>query len=667
VRSTRPLLGSLWLAGTLAAASASAEPAGSELLDLSIEELADLKVTSASRIAQSLHDTPAAVFVITADDIRRSGVTSIPEALRLAPGVEVARRSAFEWSVSIRGFNSDLANKLLVLVDGRSVYSPLFAGVFWDIQDTLLEDIERIEVISGPGGTLWGSNAVNGVINIITRSATETQGGYGELLAGDEERVIGGFRYGGTIAGNVSARGWLKYLERDTSIAAAGGDAVDGMRMSRGGFRLDWDAAEDDSFTVLGEVFDGETDGLFSGPFTIGTLPAGIERDVVGLSGANVLGRWQRVLGEGSDLQLQVYFDHTQRDIPNTYDERRDTIDLDFQHHLAIGSRQDFIWGLTYRDSRDHIDNTLFASFIPASRSLVRYGAFAQDRIALAPDKLYLTVGTKISHNEYTGTEHQPSLRLAWHPDGAQTLWAAVSRNVRTPSRLDDDLLLTVPAAAPGIPLPFYFIVSGSEDIESEVVVASEAGYRIQQSENLSFDVALFHNEYDRLQTNEPDPPIFVLVPPLPYVIVPSHLASNMHGSSDGGTVVANWRPLPNWRLSAQYSYLDLDLDTNAQSLDVNSPSIAGNSPKQQAALHSFLDLPRGVSLYTGVRYVDELPNQAVPSRVAVDLNVAWRFRPKAEASIGVRDLTDDTHFEFEGGTGSLIERSAWLRLDWSF
>ncbi len=664
---TDPLPACLLAASALLASAATAEPAGSELLDLSIEQLADLKITSASRIAESLRDTPASVFVITADEIRRSGVTSIPEALRLAPGVEVARRSAFEWSITIRGFNSDLANKLLVLIDGRSVYSPLFAGVFWDVQDTLLEDVERIEVVAGPGGTMWGANAVNGVINIITRQAGDTQGGYGEILTGDEERVIGGFRYGGTIGEGIAARAYLKYIERDSSLVGSGADAFDGQRMSRAGFRLDWDAAAADSFTVLGDVYRAETDGIFSDTFTIGTLPAGTFRDAVDISGANVLGRWQRKLGEASDLQLQLYFDRTERDIPNVYDERRDTFDLDFQHHLPVGSRHDLLWGLAYRDSRDRIDNTLFASFEPPSRGFRRYGAFIQDRIALKPDALYLTLGTKLGDNEYTGLEHQPNIRLAWHPDRRQTLWSAVSRGVRIPSRLDEDLVLTVPAAAPGIPLPFYFIVTGSDDIESEELVAYEAGYRFQQSENLSFDVALFRNEYDDLQTNEPDAPILVLVPPLPYVIVPSHLDSNMRGTSVGGTAVANWQPLPGWRLRAQYAYLDLELETVAPSQDITSPALAGNSPKHQAAVYSFLDLPRDVSLYAGVRYVDELPNQGVDSYVALDLNLAWRFRPNAEVSLAVQNVTDDTHPEFEAGTGNLIERSAYLKLHWSF
>jgi iron complex outermembrane recepter protein len=666
-----------WLLATLAAcASLMTAPLGAgtacaqsdaeELLDLSIEELANLKIRSASRIEENLRDTPAAVFVITADEIRRSGVTSIPEALRLAPGVEVARHGSAGWSISIRGFNSgDLANKLLVLVDGRSVYSPLYAGVFWDVQDTLLEDVERIEVISGPGGTLWGANAVNGVINIITRQAGDTLGGFAELLAGDEDRLIGGFRYGGQVGDAAHARFYVKHVDRDGTLTGTGSDAFNDAHMTRAGFRVDFDRGDSDRFAVHGDVYQGANDGLFPDSFIIGTLPAGTIRDDVDLAGANVVSRWERDLGEASSLQLQLYYDRTKRDIPNLYDETRDTIDLDFQHRLPLGSRHDFLWGLTFRQSRDGIENTTAASFDPPSRSNDRYGAFFQDRIAIRDD-LDLTLGTKVGHNEFTGSEHQPSLRVAWHP-GRHTLWASASRAVRIPSRLDDDLVLTIPFVVPGFPAPVYIVVEGRDDFRSEELFALESGYRLQASETLSFDVALFHNEYDRLQTIEPGTPIFALDPPLPHVLVPHHLDNNMRGDSVGGTIFANWQPRSRWRMRAQYAYLDLDLETSPGSLDIGGVAVAGNSPRHQAALHAFLDLPRDFSLYGGLRYVDALPSQGVDAYLATDVNLEWRLRPNAAVSLAVRNLTDDTHPEFGGGLGSLIERSVYLKLVWSY
>jgi iron complex outermembrane receptor protein len=667
VPRTRIFAAAAVVVSALAAPCGAAQPEPSELLDLSIEDLANLRVTSVSRHSESLRTAAASVFVITADEIKRSGVTSIPEALRLAPGVEVARRNTHEWSIAIRGFNGDLSNKLLVLMDGRSIYSPLYAGVFWDVQDTLLEDVERIEVVAGPGGTLWGANAVNGVINIITRSARDTTGGFAELLGGKEEQAIAGLRFGGTIGANIAARGYVKHLERDSMKASLGGDAVDAMSMSRGGFRLDWEGTDDDRFMVQGEAYVGTSDGIFFDTFTIGTLPAGTFRDETDVSGAHLLGRWNRRLAGNSDLQLQFYFDQTQRDLPNFYDEHRDTYDLDFQHHVRPGDRHDLLWGLTYNASSDSIDNTPYVTFVPASRNTQRFGAFVQDRLALRPDRLYLTVGSKFSENDYTGSEMQPSLRLAWHPDGRQTLWSAISRAVRIPARLDDDLVLTAPTTVPGIPVPVYVIASGRNDFESEELLAYEAGYRYQQGDDLSFDVALFHNEYDGLQTIEPDPLIIEPDPPLPHIIVPGHLDNSMRGESIGGTIVANWQPLSRLRMRLQYSYLDLHLDAKPDSLDTATPLTSGNSPRHQASLHSFVDLPRDLSIYAGVRYVDELPNQGVDAYVATDVNLRWRIRPDLELAVAVQNLTDDNHPEFRADTGTLIERSAYVKLDWSF
>jgi iron complex outermembrane receptor protein len=652
---------------TVAASPASAQPGNTDLLDLSIEELANVRVTSASRVVEQAGDAPAAIYVITADEIRRTGVTSIPEALRLVPGVEVARRSAHEWSISIRGFNSDIANKLLVLIDGRSVYSPLYAGVFWDVQDTLLEDVDRIEVIAGPGGTLWGANAVNGVVNIITHSARDSIGGHADLLGGSEDPIIAAFRHGGELRNGMAARVWVKYAERGATESPDGGSAVDATRMARGGFRLDRESGDVDRFMLQGEVYQGRSEGIFDGTFTIGTLPSGTFRDEVDIAGAHLLGTWERKLDAGSELKLQAYVDHTERDIPNVYAERRNTFDLDFQHRLRAGMRQDVVWGVGARLTADSIRNSQFAAFLPADKTTHRYSAFVQDRIALMPDTLSLTVGSKFEHNEYSGFEYQPNVRIAWHPGERQTVWAAVSRAVRIPSRLDHDLLLTIPLSAPGIPIPFYVVVEGRESFEAEQLLAYEAGLRFRPDRRWSFDFALFLNRYRDLQTNEPDPPIVVLVPPLPHVIVPNHFENNMRGEAHGGSLAAYWQPQPSWRLRFQYSYLDLDLWTTADSQDVSSPANAGNSPRHQAAIHAFADLPHRWSLYAGVRYVDNLPNQAVPSYVATDINLAWRFRPNAEASLAVFNAADNNHPEYGLGADSLIERSAHLRLRWSF
>lgn len=435
---------------TSAAFDVHADEPSIDIKGTSLIELMNMKITSVSKTEERLSDAPAAVYVITHDDIRRSGVTSIPEALRLAPGVHVAREGAHSWAISIRGFNSDITNKLLVLIDGRSVYSPLFAGVFWDVQDTLLEDVERIEVISGPGGTLWGANAVNGVINIITRSAQDTLGGFAEFGGGNQEQGFAGLRYGGKLGEDAAVRGYLKTFSRDSFRRADGERAIDDWQMNQGGFRLDWQQSEADLFTVQGDIYSGKEDGMFRDDFILGTVPGPDFKDQSDVAGGNLLGRWERQLSETSDFQLQAYYDYSKREIPGTYDEARDTFDIDFQHHFKLGRRNDILWGLGYRWTRDDIDNTTFATFTPDSRSDETFSAFLQDKIDLWDEKLFLTLGSKFEHNDYTGFEYQPNARLSWLPTERQTLWAAVSRAVRTPARLNTDLRLTAPV--PGLP-----------------------------------------------------------------------------------------------------------------------------------------------------------------------------------------------------------------------
>ena len=656
-------LGCLLLIGTCGARAAD-DPL--DLLDLSLEQLAEIRVTTVSRAEEYLRDAAAPVFVITSDEIRRSGVTSVPEALRLAPGVEVARRNAHAWSISIRGFNSDLTNKLLVLVDGRSVYSPLYAGVFWDVQDTLLEDIDRIEVISGPGGTLWGANAVNGVINIITRSAGETKGGFAQVGGGNEQGTLG-VRYGGTIGESIDARVYLRLLDRDSTERRTGGDGVDGLRLARSGFRMDWGPNDVSQLTLQGDVYSGDKDGEFLDDFSLGTLPAGTIRDEVDLAGGNVLGRWSRRLSDTSSLRLQAYYDYTRRDIPNTYSEKRDTLDLDFQHRILAGRRHDLVWGVGFRETGDELVNSIFSSFEPSTRTDRTWSAFLQDEIALRADSLYLTLGSKLEHNDYTGSEAQPNARLSWRINERQTLWSAVSRAVRIPSRLDSDLRLTVPVSIPGIPFPVYIRVDGSREFMAEEVLAREVGYRVRVSDSLSLDLALFRNSHDGLQTTEPRDPILVLVPPSPYAILPNVLENGMDGTSSGGTLAAEWQPLPAFRIRFQYSRLDMELANRPGSLGSATSGADGSSPKHQLGVHSFVDLSGNLSLYAGLRYVDELPSQGVDDYAVVDMSLRWRVRERLLASLTVRNANDRRHLEFGSGGANVLERDALARLSWSF
>ena len=655
-----------WSSATLTVLASGAAPAQEGgLLDLSIEQLGEIRVTTVSRREESLNDAPAAVYVITREEIRRSGARSLPEALRLAPGVEVARNGAHDWTITMRGFNSDLSNKLLVLIDGRSVYSPLYAGVFWDAQHTFLEDIERIEVIAGPAGTMWGANAVNGVINVITRSAWDTEGGVAQLAAGDEQEIYAGLRYAGRLGDDVAARGYVQYLERDATKTQARADAFDDWDVAQAGFRVDWGVSRVGELTLQGDVYRAQESARLRGDFTLGTLP---ETDVPGtidIGGYNLLARWERRLDDRGSLLLQTYYDHTDRDIPFTFDERRNTLDIDFQHQIAPIGRHDLIWGAEVRVTEDRVLGSQFSSFVPPRRRDRLYSVFLQDEIELVDDRLYLTLGSKLQRNDYTDTEHQPNVRVAWLATERQTLWAAVSKAVRTPARLNEDLVLYAPVDLPGLPLPLYVNVVGSDDFESEELIARELGYRISVRSNLSIDVSLFEHSYQDLATNESAGPPQVVPGPPSYMILPLVQGNGMSGDAEGATVAVGWEPIPRWRMQLQYSHLDFDLEADPLSTDQESPRVGGNSPKRQAAVHSYVDLAFGLSFFAGVRYVDDLPSLGVPSYLAVDANLRWQIRNGLMASLAVRNLNDRHHIEFGGG--NLIERSALVMIDWRF
>ncbi len=655
----------LTVAGGLAAAvPARAAADAADLFELSIEELGRVRVTSAARRSEPLQRVTSAMYVITAEDIRRSGLNRLPEILRLAPGVEVARTGTHSWSISIRGFNSDLSNKLLVLIDGRSVYSPLFAGGFWDAQDVLVQDIERIEVISGPGGTLWGANAVNGVINIITRPARETQGSMVEVAAGSETRRFAGLRHGWQAGADFAARAWVKYAESDASLEQTGEPGVDDARRGQAGFRVDWERSENDRLVFQGDAYAAELGDWLRPEFALGTLPGPDRPGTVDIGGFNLLTRWDRNLETGGHVLLQAYLDHTARDAPGTFDERRHTLDVDFQHDVAPAGRHRVIWGAGVRVTSDELDNTTFASFIPDSRRDETLSLFVQDDITLLEDELVLTAGTKLEHNDYSGWEAQPNLRLGWALADDRFLWAAVSRAVRIPARLDSDLELVAPLVVPGMPVPVYFNARGSESFRSEELIATEAGYRAQLGPDLSIDVSLFRHDYDRLQTQEPGA-ISVVGDPPRYLLIPATLANGMRGEARGGTLVTNWQVLEPWRLQLQYAYLDLDLELIPGSSGAGSLALSGNSPTHQATLHSFLELPQQFELFTSIRHVDELPGLGVPGYTAVDLSLGWNPLDDLRLSLTVRNLTDGEHLEFGGG--NLIERSALLRAVWTF
>src|SRR6266849_265758 len=578
------------------------------LKHVSLEDLGQIEVTTASKVPVKATRTPAAIYVITQEDIRRSGATSIPEALRLAPGVAVARVDSNTWSLGMRGFESTLSRSVLVLIDGRSVYTPLFAGVYWQVQDTLLEDIERIEVIRGPGGTIWGANAVNGVINIITKRAQETHGTLVSAGGGNLDQGFANFRYG---AGNSKGFNYRVYGKGFTRGPEFHPDhkQFDDWRMGQTGFRTDWDAHNHDRLTLQGDIYYGDAGqrvGItsYSPPFM-----TNVEQNAE-LSGGNLLGRWERELGSGSNVQLQTYYDRTNRKQSN-FAESRDTFDIDFIHHLTLPGRQDFLWGLGARLSSGNVSDVVnTVVFTPDHYTDKLYNAFIQDEIPIVGNQLSLTVGSKFLHNNYSGFDAQPSARLLWTPSPRQTLWAAVTRAVRTPSRLEEDFQLTG-VLIPN-PLTFFRIV-GDRKFSSESLIGYEAGYRSLVGPKFFLDIATFYNKYDHLLSLEPGAPFSENSPPTPHLVVPFFFRNGMLGTTTGVEIAPDWTPTRWWRLRGSYSYLHIDLKARAGSPDrTTASSTEGSSPHHQVVIQSSLDLPKNLEFDQTYRYVSALPAQMV-------------------------------------------------------
>lgn len=631
----------------------------SELKKLSVEQLLDIDVTSVSKYPEKRSAAAAAVTVLTPEDLERSGVTNIPDALRLVPGLDVAQVDAHTWAISSRGFNDIFANKLLVLMDGRSVYTPLFSGVFWEVQDTFLQDIDRIEVIRGPGATLWGANAVNGVINIITKSARDTQGLYIYGGSGSEEQGFGGVRYGAKINDDAYIRIYTKYFNRDSSVLPNDIDSHDGWDMVRGGFRLDWDPTKEASVTFQGDIYSGREDETYAVP--TGAFPfSSVIFSKDNVAGGNLLGRWTERFSPDSELSVQAYYDRTVRNSP-VFEETRDTGDIDLQHRFGLGERQEIIWGFGFRATHDDVKNSLNVSLIPDHRTLKLYSAFVQDDIVIVPEQLRLTIGSKFEHNDFTGFEVQPSGRLSWTPDRSQTVWASISRAVRTPSVAESDVRLN---PAPPVPLPPGLLtIFGNPDFQSEELLAYEIGYRCQPIKQFIFDVSAFYNDYDNLRSLEP-------LTPGP--IGPSRAENKLFGETYGAEVSAKFQVFKEWRLEANYTYLNIQIHREAGSHDTTTEFMTeGSSPKNQVLIRSLLDLPWNVQLDTTFRYVDSLYAPRIPSYVTLDVRLAWFPRKDLELAIVGRNLLDDRHPEFAptfvGTQRTEVQRSFYGTVVWHF
>ncbi len=608
-----------------------------ELKKLSLEELMNIDVTSVSKRIEKLNEVASAIQVITQKDIHNSGVKTLPEALRLATNLQVAQVNSSEWAISARGFNNVLANKLLVLIDGRTVYTPLYSGVFWDIQNLILEDIDRIEVISGPGGTLWGANAVNGVINIITKNSRDTKGLFAEALTGTNTLGLGSLRYGGQIKENFTYRVFGTGFKMDNTIESqTGSNAKDEWSTINGGLRFDWDPSEKTSISLQQNIYKARPN-----PYE--------EALADKATGDNILLRWNQKASEKFDLQFQAYYDNSVRQSRVERIESLKTYDLDLHSRLDVGKRNTFSFGTNLRVMDHKFNNNPSLQFAPNQKILSLYSLFIQDEVRLMGDRLKLTLGSKIEHNSYTGFEFQPNARVSYAVAAHQTLWGAISRAVKTPSRLDRDIRLYLD--------PNILFFMGGENFKSETVVAYELGWRSQPAKNVSFSLSSFYNEYDNIRSAEPP------VPPatLPLVTLANGVKGKTYGAELSATSqVTNW-----WNLRAGYSYFKKELTIKQDSKDLNNATAESNDPSNQILIQSNIKFPAKFEFGTTMRYIDKLPKPYVPDYFALDLRLGWHLNNVLEFNLVGQNLLDKRHLEFIPATPAprQIERSVYGKI----
>ncbi|MBK8816924.1 MAG: TonB-dependent receptor [Methylococcaceae bacterium] len=621
----------------------SAEVNNKDVTELDMAELLKVKVTSVSKKTQALSDAPSAIFVISNEDIKRTGVTSVPEALRMAPGIDVARINANRWAITARGFNGGFANKLLVLIDGRSVYTPSFSGVYWDAQDVMLEDVDRIEVIRGPGATLWGANAVNGVINIITKTSESTQGGLLTAGGGNLERGFGALRYGKKLTEDTYGRVYAKGFTRSDFNALDGGHTEDNWSRQQGGFRVDSRLSDQDELTFQGDLYQNQLNQSFLLP---DFAPPFLNRadDNASVAGWNLTSRYKHILSSTSEYSLQFYYDHTERK-EFTIGQALDILDIDFQNNFQITPHQNFIWGLGYRANFDSFNSTPFFQFDPSKRNVQLFSSFLQNEIMLIDDKLWLTIGSKFEHNDYTGFEGQPSAKLMWAPSSKQRVWASVSRAVRTPSRGENDIRLlegifTLP---PPNNLTLPFTLNGNRQYNAEELLSFELGYRFTLANRASLDMTAFYSDYNNLRTSSPG--TLQTAGNLPFFFT-----NEGRGKSYGFETSMVWQMTDWWRWDGTYSFFNAEFSQDALTQVINSIS-----PKHKVSLRALLTPIDKVNLDFWFRYnskagaasartLDVVP---INEYVTLDARIGCQIHPAVELSVTGQNLLDSRHLEF--------------------
>ena len=643
----RRLTASLLAAASVCVSSLQAQDPDSaaEISMLDLEDLGRIRITSVSRKPESFSRASAAVTVISRDDIRRSGATNLPEALRLVPGMQVARAGTREWAVSARGFNDVTSNKMLVLIDGRAVYSPLYAGVVWTVQRVNMRDVDRIEVIRGPGATVWGSNAVNGVINVITRTVTETPGGEVSVSGGTGERYTGAARYAGVLSNGIGLRAYVNGTHEAAMETPAGDQINDGWGMVQGGFRADWTRGEEHEFTLQGDAYrgSGEQSG-FVPSLTPPSFTTGVTGDFTA-DGFNLLGRWTHHIGERTSYVLQAYVDRAVTEKPGVYGRAAVHLaDLDFHYRFPLGNRHDVLLGVGYRRISDDIEGAFPIQFAPRKRGINLYTGFLQDDIVLIANHLALTIGTKFEHNDYTGLEVQPNGRVLWTPTRSTTFWGAVSRAVRSPSRVDEDVRSI--GAVFNRPPVTIIEARGSSDFRSEELVAYELGYRSIPHQRVAVDITTFYHDYDRLRS-------FIALPPEvsgSNDVLPFTLTNEGQGQTYGAEASLTYQATPRWRLRFIYSYLHIDAQLRDGAPAGTVVDLEpGFNPEHQAGIWSSFDLPGSVELDLAARYVSPLPGGPIdiPEYISADAKIGFYPGARFRAGLVGKDLLESRHTEF--------------------
>ena len=657
----------------LAQATQPAMASGSNdnrFLDMDLTQLMEVTITSVSKKPQTLGDTAAAVFVITQEDIRRSGVTSVPAALALAPGLQVARISASRWSIASRGFGGYTSNKLLVLIDGRSVYTPAYSGTFWDMQNALLEDIDRIEVIRGPGGTIWGANAVNGVINVITKKAKDTQGTLLRAGAGNQEKLMGAARHGVKIGDSAFARLYVTGNDRGSNtLMGSDRDAHDGWQTFQTGFRADGTVGSRNEWSLQGDLFKNDGDQI-SFPYWLpsSTNPIAKSEDY-SAGGGNLIGNWQHTFSNSDKLSFKTYYDANNRD-ESYYDLTFRTVDLDLQYETTLGERNSLTMGTGFRRIDGEFEDTFQVRIPDQTNDL--YSAFFQDEIKLIADTLWLTLGAKYEHNDFTGGEWQPSARLLWKPAVDHSFWTAVARAVRTPSMVENGGALTMAVISPFPGFLFPVTLYGNPQYDVETLLAYEVGYRWQARRNLSFDLAGYYNDYDDTygvvsSTNPQQPGLM--------------FSNAQKGYGYGLEFAANWQAKSWLNLALTYAYQQLELENKEEALGtlLQDDFNVNSNPRHQVAIRSSIDFAQNWQFNTWLRYVDEIEGRntvnfgnslPVDAYFNLDANLIWKPRKDLEVMFAGQNLFNSSQLEYIAEfitPPTEIERSVYIKVTWNF